>query len=132
MRYRRGASAERELIRLLERAGFAVLRSAGSHRVDLVAGNGKIYLCIEVKSIRSERVYIPSEDIEKLVSFAERFGGKPVLAVKFVNVGWHFYFPHELRKSGKNYRVDAGDPFHTLEELVGKQKTLDGVIADEA
>ncbi|WP_099210347.1 Holliday junction resolvase Hjc [Thermococcus henrietii] len=131
MRYRRGASAERELIRLLEGAGFAVLRSAGSHRIDLVAGNGRDYLCIEVKSTRSKRLYISSEDVEKLVSFAESFGGKPVLAVKFINVGWRFYFPDELRKSGKNYRVEVSDAFHTLEELVGKQRTLDGVIGDE-
>ncbi|WP_456423463.1 Holliday junction resolvase Hjc [Thermococcus sp.] len=131
MRYRRGANAERELIRLLEKAGFAVLRSAGSHRVDLVAGNGRDYLCIEVKSTRSARLYLPEEDIEKLRSFAESFGGRPVLAVKFINVGWRFYLPNELRRSGKNYRVDVGDPFHTLEALVGKQKTLEGVITDE-
>jgi Holliday junction resolvase len=131
MRYRRGASAERELVRILERAGFAVLRSAGSHRVDLVAGDGRNYLCIEVKSTRSKRLYLASEDVEKLVSFAERFGGRAVLAVKFINVGWRFYLPGELRKSGKNYRVEVGDAFHTLESLLGRQRTLDGVIGNE-
>ncbi|HHI00804.1 MAG TPA: Holliday junction resolvase, partial [Thermococcus litoralis] len=44
MRYRKGASAERELIKMLEKEGFAVLRSAGSKKVDIVAGNGKLYL----------------------------------------------------------------------------------------
>jgi len=131
MRYRRGASVERELIRLLEAVGFAVLRSAGSHRVDLVAGNGREYMCIEVKSTRSRRLYVPSEDVERLVSFAERFGGKPVLAVKFISVGWRFYLPNELKRSGRTYRVDVSDAFHALEELVGKQRTLDGVIVHE-
>ncbi|WP_297480089.1 Holliday junction resolvase Hjc [Thermococcus sp.] len=132
MRYRRGASAERELIKMLEKAGFAVVRSAGSHRVDLVAGNGKDYLCIEVKSTRSERLYLPREDVERLVYFAERFGGRPILAVKFVNVGWRFYLPKNLKSSGKSYRLDLNDEFQTLDSLLGKQRTLEEVISDES
>ncbi len=131
MRYRRGASAERELIKMLEKAGFAVVRSAGSHRVDLVAGNGRDYLCIEVKSTRSERLYLPKEDVERLVSFAERFGGRPILAVKFVNIGWRFYLPNNLKSSGKSYRLDLNDEFQTLDSLLGKQRTLGEVIFDE-
>ncbi len=131
MRYRRGASAERELIKMLEKAGFAVVRSAGSHRVDLVAGNGRDYLCIEVKSTRSERLYLPKEDVERLVSFAERFGGRPILAVKFVNIGWRFYLPMNLKSSGKSYRLDLNDEFQTLDSLLGKQRTLGEVIFDE-
>jgi len=128
MGYRKGASAERELARMLEKYGYAVLRSAGSHRVDLVAGNGRDYLCIEVKSTRSKRLYISSEDVEKLVSFAERFGGKPLLAVKFVNVGWRFFDAKTLKSSGRTYRVDVSSSFIALEELMGLQRTLDGVV----
>ncbi|WP_297535884.1 Holliday junction resolvase Hjc [Thermococcus sp.] len=131
MRYRRGASAERELARMLERHGYAVLRSAGSHRVDLVAGNGREYLCIEVKSTRGSRLYLPKEDVERLLSFANRFGGKPVIAVKFVNVGWRFFRPEFLGSSGKNYRVEPSSSFLTLEELIGRQRTLTGVVGDE-
>jgi len=126
MRYRRGASAERELAKLLEERGFAVLRSAGSHRVDLVAGDGKEYLCIEVKSTRSDRVYLPQDDVEKLVSFAERFGGRAVLAIKFISVGWRFYLPEGLKRSGKSYRLHLADPFLTLDTLLGRQDTLEG------
>ena len=50
MRYRTGASAERELIRMLEKAGFAVVRSAGSKKVDIVAGNGRIYLALRSRA----------------------------------------------------------------------------------
>lgn len=129
MRYRRGASAERELAKILESRGFAVLRSAGSHKIDLVAGNGKEYLCIEVKSTRSRKLYLPIEDVEKLVEFAGRFGGRPVLAVKFVNVGWRFYDPNRLEHGGeKSYKIDLETPFMTLDGLLGKQKTLEGVL----
>ncbi|WP_457742150.1 Holliday junction resolvase Hjc [Thermococcus sp.] len=131
MRYRRGASAERELARMLERYGYAVLRSAGSHRVDLVAGNGRDYLCIEVKSTRGNRLYLPKEDVERLLTFANRFGGKPVIAVKFINVGWRFFNPESLSSSGKNYRIEPSSSFVTIEELVGKQKTLTGVVGNE-
>jgi len=131
MRYRRGASAERELARMLEKHGYAVLRSAGSHKVDLVAGNGREYLCIEVKSTRSERLYVPAEDVERLVSFAERFGGRPLIAVKFINVGWRFFEPDCTAPSGRSYRFEPSSKFLTFEEVVGKQITLDRVITRE-
>ena len=37
-KYRKGSSFERELKKLLEKEGFAVVRSAGSKGVDLIAG----------------------------------------------------------------------------------------------
>ncbi|WP_297506734.1 Holliday junction resolvase Hjc [Thermococcus sp.] len=131
MKYRRGANAERELARMLESAGFAVVRSAGSHRVDLIAGNGKLYLCIEVKSTGEERLYIPKEDVEKLISFSERFGGRPLLAVKFRGRGWRFFHPKALSPNGKSYRVEPSMSFLTLEEVTGKQPTLREVLARE-
>jgi Holliday junction resolvase len=132
MKYRRGASAERELIRMLERAGFAVVRSAGSKKVDIVAGNGRLHLCIEVKSTRGEKLYFTSEDYEKLVSFAEKFGARPVIAVKFVNNGWRFFLPENLEKSGKNYKVGLQTKkYLTFDEVIGRQTSLEGVIKGE-
>ena len=130
MRYRRGASAERELIHQLEKRGFAVLRSAGSKKVDIVAGNGKLYLCIEVKSTKGDRVYLSEEDMSKVINFSRRFGGTPFIAVKFVGREWRF-FPVEWileKKSGKNYRIDYNDPGLTLDEVVGRQKSLIDII----
>ncbi|ASI99789.1 Holliday junction resolvase Hjc [Thermococcus celer] len=133
MKYRRGASAERELIRMLEKAGFAVVRSAGSKKVDIVAGNGRVYLCVEVKSTRSERLYFSEEDYEKLVSFSERFGAKPVIAVKFVNNGWRFFLPEDLEKGGKNYKLGLQTKnYLTFDEVIGRQRSLQGVIKGEA
>ncbi|ASJ12097.1 Holliday junction resolvase Hjc [Thermococcus thioreducens] len=132
MKYRRGAGAERELIKMLEKAGFAVVRSAGSKKVDIIAGNGKIHLCIEVKSTREERLYFSNEDYEKLVSFAERFGAKPVIAVKFINNGWRFFLPESLKKSGKNYKVSLQTKnYLTFDEVIGRQRSLEGVVKGE-
>ena len=129
MRYRRGASAERELIKMLEGAGFAVVRSAGSKKVDIVAGNGRVHLCIEVKSTHEDRLYLSREDYEKLLSFSRKFGGTPVIAVKFVNRGWRFFRPDDLESGGKNYKVTLrSSKYMTFEELVGKQASLIGVI----
>ncbi len=132
MRYRRGASAERELIKMLEKAGFAVVRSAGSKKVDIIAGNGRTYLCIEVKSTRGEKLYFSREDYEKLTSFAERFGGRPVIAVKFVSNGWRFFTPESLEKGGKNYKLGLETKnYMTFDELIGRQKSLEEVIRGE-
>jgi len=132
MRYRRGASAERELIKMLEGAGFAVVRSAGSKKVDIIAGNGKFHFCIEVKSTHEERLYLSQEDYEKLLSFSRRFGGTPVIAVKFVNRGWRFFNPEDLERGGKNYKVTLrASKYMTFEELIGKQTSLRGVIDGE-
>lgn len=130
MRYRRGASAERELIHQLEKGGFAVLRSAGSKKVDIVAGNGRLYLCIEVKSTKGDRVYLSKEDLNKVLTFSKKFGGRPFIAIKFVGREWRF-FPVEWvleKKAGKNYRLDYDDPGMSLDEVAGKQKSLLDVI----
>ncbi|NJE01865.1 Holliday junction resolvase Hjc [Thermococcus sp. JdF3] len=132
MRYRRGASAERELIKMLEKAGFAVVRSAGSKKVDIIAGNGKLYLCIEVKSTHDDRLYFSEEDYRKLTAFAERFGGRPVVAVKFINNGWRFFYPANLEKGGKNYKVSLQTKnYLTFDEVIGRQRSLKGVIERE-
>ena len=134
MKYRRGASAERELIKRLEEEGFAVVRSAGSKKVDIVAGNGRKYLCIEVKSTKSEKLYLTEEDMEKLKSFSRRFGGEAIIAVKFINNGWHFFSPEILPKSGKNFKVDltlAKYKGKSFDEIGGKQRSILEVIKGE-
>ncbi len=123
MRYSRGASAERELIKMLEDAGFAVLRSAGSKKIDVVAGNGGTHLCIEVKSTRGDRLYFKEEDMIKLVEFSERFGCTPVVAVKFIGKGWLFYRPSDLELSGRSYRISSKRG-RSFDEIIGRQITI--------
>ncbi len=102
-KYRKGSSFERELKKLLEKEGFAVVRSAGSKGVDLIAGkNGKI-LIFECKS--SSKLYVSKEDIDKLINFSKTFGGTPFLAIKF-NREILFINPYHLSTNGKNYLID--------------------------
>ncbi|HIQ39131.1 MAG TPA: hypothetical protein EYH53_03895 [Methanothermococcus okinawensis] len=90
---------------MLENEGFAVIRSAGSHGVDLIAGKrGDIY-AFECKSTSKESFYISRENILKLVVFSETFGAKPYLAVK-IKGEILFINPYLLKVEGKSYLVD--------------------------
>ena len=80
--YRKGSNFERELKKALEEKGFAVVRSAGSHGVDIIAGKNRNIYIFECKSTSKEKFYVKKEDIDRLISFSETFGGKPYLALK--------------------------------------------------
>lgn len=104
-KYRKGAKFEWELKRMLEKEGFAVIRSAGSHGVDLIAGKkGDIY-AFECKSTSRESFYISKENILKLLLFSETFGAKPYIAVK-IKGKILFIDPYLLKVEGKSYLVD--------------------------
>ena len=105
-KYQKGSTFERELKKKLENRGFAVIRSAGSHGVDLVAGKkGKKPIVIECKSTSKDKYYIPNEDVEKLLEFSETFDGIPYIALK-INRKCLFINPHLLTSAGKNYALD--------------------------
>ncbi|HIH77893.1 MAG TPA: Holliday junction resolvase [Halobacteria archaeon] len=95
-RGRKGTDSERELVNMLWRAGFAAIRSPASGAAtknplpDIIAGNGKRYLSIEVKSSSKDRFYIKKDDIKDLVTFSKRFGAEPYLGVKFNGEKWVF------------------------------------------
>ncbi|MBW9222402.1 hypothetical protein KKP88_00480 [Methanothermococcus sp. SCGC AD-155-K20] len=104
-KYRKGAEFERELKKMFEGGGFAVVRSAGSHGVDLIVGKkGKLY-ALECKCTSKERFYISKEDIIKLIDFSETFGAHPYIAIK-INGEILFINPYLLEINGKNYSLD--------------------------
>jgi len=121
-KYRKGSNFERELKKMFEDKGFAVVRSAGSHGIDLIVGkNGKIY-AFECKTTSKERFYISKEEVYKLVNFSETFGALPYIALK-MNGKILFINPHLLTTSGKNYSLDYYKicPIATdFKELVGE------------
>jgi len=110
---RRGVSEERELVRRLDGLGFAVLRapSSGSStkldRPDLVAGRRGLIIAFEVKTTHRKTLYARKESMEQLTRFSEKFGAKPLLAVKFKGVhrGWLLLEPKNLTQTGKGYKV---------------------------
>ena len=90
--YRRGYTGEKYVERKFEEGGFAVIRSAGSHKVDLVAGRGSDKYCIEVKTGKEKAVLDP-ESYERLKTFSEKFGCTPLLVFR----------------AGRKWRVICGD-----------------------
>ncbi len=107
----KGSKVERELFQMFVDNCYRAVRVAGSGTMenadcDIIAGKkGKKY-CIEVKSSKKPVKYISKEQISKFIGFADIFGLKPVIAMRFNNVGWFFLEPKKLKDSGKNWVVD--------------------------
>jgi Holliday junction resolvase len=112
----RGVQDERELVRLLWKRGFAVIRAPASGastrmpRPDIVAGNSmrKVQFAIEVKTTHSEYLFVTHESISQLIDFAQGFGCKPIVAIKFKGRGrsWLFVEPQQLVITpGLNFKI---------------------------
>ena len=72
---------------------------------DIIAGKtGKKY-CIEVKASKKPVKYITKEQINNFIVFAEIFKLKPVIAIRFNQIGWFFLDPKYLKDSGKYWVV---------------------------
>jgi len=134
---RKGDRRERELVNQLDAAGFAVMRAPASGSAtdrelpDVLAGDDGRFYAIEAKSSAGDPIYLSGEEVEALIYFAQNFGAKARIAVRFDREDWYFFHPGELYTTdGGNYRVkketalaDGTD----FEELVGhsERTTLD-------
>ena len=108
----KGDRTERELVRLLDESGFAVMRAPASgsstsrELPDVLAGNGEVFYAIEAKSSSGDPIYLTGEEIESLTYFAQNFGAKPRVGVRFDREDWAFFHPDELHwTDGGNLRV---------------------------
>jgi Holliday junction resolvase len=117
---RKGINAERQLVNLFWQSGdFAAIRIPASGagfknypKPDIIAGNGKKYYAFEVKTTTSDKIYVPSDEIKDLISFAQKFGCTPYLAVKFTKKSreWRFYNIADLQQTiGGNYKIDFNE-----------------------
>jgi Holliday junction resolvase len=130
----KGSRVERELVKMLWNADCAAMRAPASGGAtkkplpDIIAGNGKIYLAIEVKSTSADHIYINSEKITGLKEFSEIFGAEPYLGAKFKNKKWRFVHIDDLAKTrGDNYKVTVDLAFSEgleFDELIRKDKQL--------
>ena len=131
---KKGSRVERELVKMLWNADCAAMRAPASGGAtkkplpDIIAGNGKIYLAIEVKSTSADHIYINSEKIMGLKEFSGIFGAEPYLGAKFKNKKWRFVHVDDLTKTrGENYKVDVELAFSKgleFDELIGKDKQV--------
>ncbi len=129
----KGAMYERKLIEELWSKGFAAIRVAGSGLIkfspDIVAGNGRRYLAIEVKMRKSLPLYLSKTEIEELKTFANKFGAEAYIALKLPRMDWKFFKLEFLKESKAGYKVDDENYGMglSLDEVVGKyvQKRLE-------
>ena len=116
----RGAQDERDLVNLLWKRGFAVIRAPASGastrmpRPDIVAGNSEreVQFAIEVKTTHSEILYITNESLSQLVVFSQRFGCQPIVAIRFKGRGrsWLFVEPQQLAVTpGLNFKITLAE-----------------------
>ncbi len=145
-RRRRAFARERDLVRLLWKKGFACMRApASGSKVkrtvypDIVAiWQGKV-LVFEVKTSEQKRtIYVPREQVSKIVEFAKRAGGQAFIAVKIIGQGepWKFIPIEKLEHtSGGNYKVsidllEKALTIRDLERIVGMTRSLDSYFGD--
>jgi len=129
---RKGDRRERELVNVLDEAGFAVMRAPASGSAtarelpDVLAGDGDVFYAIEAKSSGGAPIYLDNEEVYALVHvFAQNFGATPRIAVRFDREDWHFFHPDDVhRTDGGNYRVKAerveGDAAETVDDLLAR------------
>ena len=138
----KGDRRERELVNLLDEAGFAVMRAPASGSAtarelpDVLAGDGEVFYAIEAKSSAGDPIYLTGEEVEALVYFARNFGAKPRVAVRFDREDWYFFHPSDLHVTdGGNYRVKKERALADGDDLASlsghsEQVRLDDVVAD--
>ena len=106
----KGSNAERELLKKFIEEGWMAIRVAGSGILpdpscDLLAGRKRKKYCIEVKSCKKQKKYLDKKQIEQFMLFAEIFGLKPIIAIRFNREGWFFIDPKYLEKTKKGLAI---------------------------
>ncbi len=109
---RKGDRRERELVNRLDENGFAVMRAPASGSAterelpDVLAGDGERFYAIEAKASSGRPIYLSGEEVEALIYFAQNFGAKSRIAIRFDREDWYFFHPGDLHVTdGGNYRV---------------------------
>jgi len=106
----KGINAERELIHLFWKNGWAATRVAGSGAIkyptpDIVAGIQTRKLAVECKSTKDTSYYFTKEEVDQLKEFSEKFGAEPWLAIRFNGMKWFFFNPEDLRETEKSLMI---------------------------
>ncbi|MBI2143340.1 Holliday junction resolvase [Candidatus Woesearchaeota archaeon] len=108
----KGSNAERELIHMFWKAGWAGLRTAGSGSStfpapDILAGKAGRILAIECKSSGELNRHLQKQQVDDLVLFAKILGAEPWIGARFNDMKWAFFSPDELKKTGAGFSVSV-------------------------
>ena len=108
----KGDRRERELVNLLDKIGFEVMRAPSSGSAtdrnlpDVLAGDGEWFYAIECKSSSGQPIYLDDDEVASLEAFATAFGAEPLIGVRFDYDDWAFLPPRECyRTESGNYRI---------------------------
>ena len=131
---KKGSAEERDLVHKLWERDFAAMRAPASGGAtknplpDVVAGNGKLYLAIEVKTTTKDKVYIDQPQIDALCEFSNIFGAKAYIGVKFKYTKWLFLEPKNTpRTKNGNYKVEKDYVLEKgleIDEIAGIDKQM--------
>ena len=131
---KKGSAEERDLVHKLWERNFAAMRAPASGGAtkrplpDVLAGNGKLYLAIEVKTTTKDKVYIDSTQIEELCEFSKIFGATAYIGVRFKYTKWLFLEPERTpRTKNDNYKVEkdyALEKGLEIDEITGIDKQM--------
>ncbi|MCR4335167.1 MAG: Holliday junction resolvase Hjc [archaeon] len=129
--YNKGANAERELIRMFWKEGFAVARTAGSGKnalpmPDLIVLSKTRKIVIEAKAWRSDYLNINFEQMEELLKWKELSNAEVFVAWKYPNKGWFFIDPKHFNKA-KHYSISFSKVQKVgvvFDVFIGKQSLL--------
>jgi len=131
---KKGSAEERDLVHKLWDRNFAAMRAPASGGAtkkplpDVLAGNGKIYLAIEVKTTTKNKIYIDHPQIDALIEFSNIFGATPYLGIKFKYTKWLFLTPEIMEKTRTgNYKVEKDYSLENgleIDEICGFDKQM--------
>ncbi|MBQ2612744.1 MAG: Holliday junction resolvase [Methanobrevibacter sp.] len=131
---KKGSAEERDLVHKLWERNFAAMRAPASGGAtkrplpDVLAGNGKLYLAIEVKTTTKDKVYIDSAQIEELCEFSKIFGATAYIGVRFKYTKWLFIEPERTpRTKNGNYKVEKDyilEKGLEIDEIAGIDKQM--------
>jgi len=103
--YKKGYRAERDLVHILAKLGYMVVRTPRSGRIGLpspdiiAAKNGKL-IVIECKS-RAKGFQIPLEQLNELKEWEDKAGAKAYVALKISRKGFFFIdLVHVMNNNG--------------------------------
>lgn len=106
-----GTNAERELIHLFWKNEIPAIRVAGSGSMkypspDIIAGTSLRKIVIECKKVKGNKLYIPKNEINLLITFSKKFGAEPFIGVKF-GKEWFFIIIEDLRETLASYSINT-------------------------
>lgn len=126
---KKGTDAERQIIHMLWKEGYAAIRTAGSGSCkypvpDIIASNAIRRIAIECKITKDTSKHFLKEEIDDLEEFCKIFGSEGYVAIKFPKIDWVFFVLEDLKiTKGENFSIsieDSSTKGLTFEQLLGK------------